>query len=388
MAGMVAQAPAEILHIQPDLDSLDQIEPTTESTGRRRIAAAMSPALNEDRVPRTFLEQLTILEALELPARLDALASCDAAAIVYDPESFRLVCILRGRNAGFIAWPLACLFAYSCFAAIIFEFLPILRELVVPLEDVFSPLLSTISFLLVFRLGRAAVRYWEARSAAGLMVERCRVLASDSAVVCVAHPELRHRFARWLAIFPVMVKNSLRPASSECSRLAEIVPLVNESEAKRLLDPERTCAPIYVLNQLRLAAIEVAQLPELDPMLRAAVYQELCSSINLLTGAWGAMDRINGTPLPFVYVAHLRTFLLLYLFVFCTETVAQFGWVALPPLLAGSWALLGIEAAALECERPFQRRPNHLLLGRFACVVARHVGQTLRDCEARPHGVT
>ena len=219
------------------------------------------------------------------------------------------------------------------------------------------------------------------------MVERCRVLASDSAVVCVAHPELRHRFARWLAIFPVMVKNSLRPASSECSRLAEIVPLVNESEAKRLLDPERTCAPIYVLNQLRLAAIEVAQLPELDPMLRAAVYQELCSSINLLTGAWGAMDRINGTPLPFVYVAHLRTFLLLYLFVFCTETVAQFGWVALPPLLAGSWALLGIEAAALECERPFQRRPNHLLLGRFACVVARHVGQTLRDCEARSHGV-
>ena len=303
---MVAQAPAEILHIQPDLDSLDQIEPTTESTGRRRIAAAMSPALNEDRVPRTFLEQLTLLEALELPARLDALASCDAAAIVYDPESFRLVCILRGRNAGFIAWPLACLFAYSCFAAIIFEFLPILRELVVPLEDVFSPLLSTISFLLVFRLGRAAVRYWEARSAAGLMVERCRVLASDSAVVCVAHPELRHRFARWLAIFPVMVKNSLRPASSECSRLAEIVPLVNESEAKRLLDPERTCAPIYVLNQLRLAAIEVAQLPELD-RLRAAVYQELCSSINLLTGAWGAMDRINGTPLPFVYVAHLRT---------------------------------------------------------------------------------
>ena len=101
------------------------------------------------------------------------------------------------------------------------------------------------------------------------------------------------------------------------------------------------------------------------------------------SGAWGAMERINGTPLPFVYVAHLRTFLLLYLGIFFTETIARYSWAALPPLLAGSWALLGLEAAAVACERPFRRCANHLLLGRFACVVARHVAQTLRDCEPR-----
>ena len=32
-----------------------------------------------------------------------------------------------------------------------------------------------------------------------------------------------------------------------------------------------------------------------------------------LTGAWGAMERIGNTPLPFAYVAHLRTTLVLYL---------------------------------------------------------------------------
>jgi len=30
-----------------------------------------------------------------------------------------------------------------------------------------------------------------------------------------------------------------------------------------------------------------------------------------MAGAWGAMERINATPLPFAYVVHLRTFLVL-----------------------------------------------------------------------------
>eukprot|EP00445_Apocalathium_hangoei_P092342 CAMPEP_0204232722 /NCGR_PEP_ID=MMETSP0361-20130328/89646_1 /ASSEMBLY_ACC=CAM_ASM_000343 /TAXON_ID=268821 /ORGANISM="Scrippsiella Hangoei, Strain SHTV-5" /LENGTH=70 /DNA_ID=CAMNT_0051202777 /DNA_START=30 /DNA_END=242 /DNA_ORIENTATION=+ len=38
----------------------------------------------------------------------------------------------------------------------------------------------------------------------------------------------------------------------------------------------------------------------------------------------GAMERINSTPLPFAYVAHLRTFLVLYL-------------LGLPIALYGSW---------------------------------------------------
>ena len=42
-----------------------------------------------------------------------------------------------------------------------------------------------------------------------------------------------------------------------------------------------------------------------------------------LTGAWGAMERVNATPLPFAYVAHLRTFLLLYLHLWAVEALAK-----------------------------------------------------------------
>ena len=91
------------------------------------------------------------------------------------------------------------------------------------------------------------------------------------------------------------------------------------------------------------------------------------------------MERINGTPLPFVYVAHLRSVLVLYLFIAPLPAVAKGGWTVVPLLIAISWALLGIEAAALECERPFRRRPNHLPLGRFCLVTAENVAQTLAE---------
>lgn len=42
-------------------------------------------------------------------------------------------------------------------------------------------------------------------------------------------------------------------------------------------------------------------------------------------------------------------------------------------------ALLGIEAAAVECERPFSYRPNHLTLGRACALIAENVAQTLSD---------
>ena len=86
-----------------------------------------------------------------------------------------------------------------------------LLELLGPIQQVFSPMLAAISFLLVFRLSRAAVRYWDARAAAGKMVELCRGIVSETAVCCAHNPEQRRAIARWSAVFPIAVKNFLRP---------------------------------------------------------------------------------------------------------------------------------------------------------------------------------
>ena len=43
---------------------------------------------------------------------------------------------------------------------------------------------------------------------------------------------------------------------------------------------------------------------------RKCVYQQLLHSIRGLGAPLGGCERIQGTPLPYIYVAHLRSFLL------------------------------------------------------------------------------
>jgi predicted membrane chloride channel (bestrophin family) len=53
----------------------------------------------------------------------------------------------------------------------------------------------------------------------------------------------------------------------------------------------------------------------------------MVGQINIFFGAYGAMEWIKGTPLPFAYVAHLRSFLLIYLFLMNMIEVAKYEWV-------------------------------------------------------------
>ena len=48
-------------------------------------------------------------------------------------------------------------------------------------------------------------------------------------------------------------------------------------------------------------------------------------------------------------------------------------------ILAINWAMLGLEAASVECERPFGYSPNHLPLASYCIVVGENVVQTLDE---------
>jgi len=145
-------------------------------------------------------------------------------------------------------------------------------------------------------------------------------------------------------------------------------------------------APIHVLDRLRELAYVLSFGDDSGgsstqgDQRGIAIYRQLNGQIDTLCGAWGAMERIAATPLPFVYVVHLRTFLLLYLLLWNLQGVvgSQDRWGSIPALLAASWALLGIEAAAVECERPYQLHANHLPLGKMCVVVAKNVAQTMK----------
>lgn len=280
------------------------------------------------------------------------------------------------------------------------------KDLSNKLDGLVSPLLTPVSFLLVFRLGRAAVRFWDARSAVGKVVEVCRTLMSTVAAACIDsqsqhHNEMVEEFSRWLCVFPIAVKNFVRPSAREGwkeehrhnKRRFEIGLLLDEKDANDLLNVKQDqgeFGPILVLNNLRRLIFQMS-VSEGNESLKAAFYRQVNEQLDVLTGAWGAIERINATPLPFVYVVHLRTFLLLYLAFWHLESLTEIyfsnenmeeSWImgaSLPLLFFESWSLLGIEAASVECERPFGWRSNHLPLGKMCVIVTQNVAQTLKN---------
>lgn len=352
--------------------------------------------------PRQARAPGDLLQDILCPERLKRLHLCDPG-IKYDPNSFLLIFQLRHRNAEVILVPLLLLAVWygvcvAAFAATPQSFSDQLRRIVTPLNETLDPLHSVISFLLVFRLGRAALRYWDCRSATGRVVEVSRCLASEACAAAAASASrdgtvsaamvaAREPIMRWTAAFPIAVKNFLRRSPGAlCDRRAELGALLEEADTEAVL--ATADGALFVLNRLRAAVWRFSQLlatsqPELNGMCLRALSEE----VDRLTGAFGAMERIEATPLPFVYVAHVRTFLSLYLVLIALPAIAEWGAFALPGLVAMSWALLGIEAAAMECERPFQRRANHLKLGAMCVRVAQAVAQAVGDLPIGDSGV-
>jgi len=273
------------------------------------------------------------------------------------------------------------------------------------LSDGLDAVQSALAFLLVFRLGRAAVRYWEARQKAGAMIELCRTLCSDALAHCAGSRRHMEDLCRWSAAFPVATKNYLR---SEKGNAEELAGILSKAECDELF--RAPVQPIFCLDILRCISMDWARLattenrrratatPDIspehcdrwlgssswgsrghdEPELVAQGLAAISRTLDGLCGTFGGMERINNTPLPFVYVSHLRTFLVLYLVSIPLVFAEVWGWatVIVTPLIA--FALIGIEVAAVECERPMAHRANHMPMERFCAVVADNVLQTLQ----------
>ena len=124
-------------------------------------ATPASPGLGsaaESHRPGGATATMPLIEAVLQQSRLDSLAACDANVTSYDPDSFLMIFRCRGRQMPFVIKPLLVLMAWNVMWALLFARFDHIREIVLPLEDLITPLLTPVSFLLVFRLGRAAVR--------------------------------------------------------------------------------------------------------------------------------------------------------------------------------------------------------------------------------------
>lgn len=310
-------------------------------------------------------------------------------------EWFTLIIALRNRGLTYLWQPMLlvtlCAVGFTPVATLYLS-----EEACTSLDDARSALpfvLTALSFQLVFRLNRAAVRHYEARQLCGWMMIHTRDVAlAANATLSRDHPQARDRLCEIAVAFPVAFM--LHLWGDHPSREAAFARMVDG-----VFEDPSTLALVKAARHRPLCLIERAQRVLFEALgpdsaatnngpLEQCILTRLLDSVQGLGVPLGGCERIQGTPLPFVYVAHLRSFLIVVLCAVPFAYGCEWKWATIPLSLLVAFALLGIEAASIECERPFSPSPtkNHHDLERFAVLLSTEVMHMLQRSESYYHG--
>jgi ion channel-forming bestrophin family protein len=215
----------------------------------------------------------------------------------------------------------------------------------------------TMSLLIVHRTNSANLRFWEGRTAWGALVNASRNVARQAATYAPPADDV----ARLLAAFAVALRERLRDRDPTEALRPWLSGRLLEEVGAASSPPARLARSLS--NWIRSRKAQGA----LDAMTAA----ELERQVSALTDAQGACERIQKTPLPFIYASLIKELLVLYLASLPFVLVAKMGYAA--PLVVAVVALgmLGIEDAGVEIENPFGLTPNALPLESICATIAR-----------------
>lgn len=255
-------------------------------------------------------------------------------------------------------------------------------------ESIFGLILSSsLSFLLVFRLNRSAERFWMARLAWGVIVASTRCLVDGVLVHGRHEPEQRDEAIRWLAGFPITLTNYMRGIPKfERGTLAGVLTDAEIDDLESLSN-----GPLSAIQKVRRHLKAIFRFDAETPMAIAQGHSFrlnlLEKELNTIVKQMGALERIRATPLPLVYVTHLRTFLMCFLIAIPYIWEANLGYATIPIVFITSFALLGLEGAAMEVEAPFHKdRPNHLSMDAYTLLIMNNIMQQIKE-DANYNGI-
>ncbi|MBA3834113.1 MAG: hypothetical protein H0X34_19930 [Chthoniobacterales bacterium] len=220
---------------------------------------------------------------------------------------------------------------------------------------------SLLGFLIVFRMNGSNSRYWEGRSHWGALINCSRNIVRVGCKYTKAGPEL----AGLVTGYVITLRQSLR-GSRDLDDAAAYLPESVVREAKRFGNPPTAVAAAiseWIVREHRAGSFDGVMASYLESLLSSMV------------DAQGGCEKIQKTPLPFVYAAMIKQLILAYLLTLPLVMAERCGWWS--PLLMAvvSLGLFGMEEASVETEDPFGKDENCLDLETFTLTIARDTGQ-------------
>lgn len=223
---------------------------------------------------------------------------------------------------------------------------------------------SLLGFLIVFRTNSSSNRYWEGRSLWGQMINSTRSLARFAQAYLYPANEL----ADLIAGYVVSLKQTLR-RSNDISEAEIYLPDSVYRRATHTGNPPTAIAAAmtnWIAERYRAGQIDSQQLRHVEDLLARMV------------DAQGGCEKIQKTPLPFVYASMIKQLITVYLATFPLVVCEKMGWWTPLFVAVVSFGFFGIEEAGVEVEDPFDLDDNCLPLDALCMTIIRDTAALTR----------
>jgi putative membrane protein len=357
----------------PDIVLL-QAEVGQGTVGERQLRSMMSPGefAELQRLEMLGLNQAQMQTRWEWQVREQTFLRHGIHHIAYNPNHwFETLFSIRGRCV--VSSPCWIIIGVSLVVMFIAERMPELIENITMSDKIHSLVGGAVMFLVVFRTQYAFRKWWEGRVAFGRIVLSTRTVAQQ---VCayVADDACCNKICRYLVVAVVAARCHLR---SERVDPRMLVGIIGEKEIAIVnKEANMPCFATWVVRSTLAEAVNA------DKVLPFHVAMD--NGIRSIEVAIADAERLL-TPMPFVYVAHLRSFLFMYLLFLPFVLVQDLGRLMVVAVSIASYLLIGLETTAVTLENPFGYDLNDLPLDLYCIEVSRELLGLLERRALMPH---
>ena len=204
-------------------------------------------------------------------------------------------------------------------------------------------------------------RYWEGRSLWGQMINSSRNLVRAG----VAHTDGGTELAELVSGYVITVRCALQ-GNLDTRETEAFLPDALRDRAGHFGNP-----PTAVAAAISEWIARHQRNGELNPQMVRHLEDQLAKMVD----AQGGCEKIQKTPLPFVYVVMIKQLILVYLATLPIAVCNHCGWWSPVLVLIVSLGLFGMEEASVETEDPFGTGENCLDMTTYTLTIARDTGQ-------------
>mmetsp|Transcript_23879 Transcript_23879/g.36825 ORF Transcript_23879/g.36825 Transcript_23879/m.36825 type:complete len:365 (+) Transcript_23879:83-1177(+) len=158
-------------------------------------------------------------------------------------------------------------------------------------------IVGVITFLVVFRLNRASLRWWDVRKNWGVILAETRILVNTIMTYAGHSLDNRDSAVRWAAAFLVATKQFLR--DERAIDPAELAGFLTEEQVKSIETVKNL--PLFCIGELRFHLAQAFAVDEHTPISLATKYtsdlRRIEESVHSLNIQVGGMERVKATPL-------------------------------------------------------------------------------------------